>query len=115
MKKGAVIVDIAVDQGGCTETTKPTTHDDPVYTVDGVVHYCVANMPGAVALSSTIALTSTTLRYGLLIAEQGLEKACRMNHDIKQGVNVYNGHCVYKNVAKSLDFDFTELDSVLED
>jgi alanine dehydrogenase len=114
MKKGSVIVDIAVDQGGCTETTKPTTHDNPVYTVDGVVHYCVANMPGAVALSSTIALTSTTLRYGLLIAEHGLEKACRLNQDIAKGVNVYNGKCVYNNVANGLGLTYTPLDSELK-
>lgn len=115
MKKGSVIVDIAVDQGGCTETTKPTTHDDPVYVIDGIVHYCVANMPGAVALSSTIALTSTTLRYGLLIAEHGLEKACRMNQDIAKGVNLYKGKCVYNNVAKSLGVAYTPLDSVIKD
>ncbi|HBR19318.1 MAG: alanine dehydrogenase [Planctomycetes bacterium GWC2_45_44] len=114
MKKGAVLVDIAVDQGGCAETTHPTTHDNPIYVVDGVVHYCVANMPGAVALSSTIALTNTTLRYGLLIAEHGLEKACRLNQDIALGVNVYKGKCVYNNVAKSLGIEYTPLESILE-
>lgn len=114
MKKGAVIVDIAVDQGGCAETTRPTTHDNPIYVVDGIVHYCVANMPGAVALSSTIALTSTTLHYGLLIAEQGLEAACRINRDLACGVNIYNGRCVHKNVAASLGIEYTPLDSILE-
>lgn len=113
MRKGAVLVDIAVDQGGCAETTKPTTHDDPIYVIDGIVHYCVANMPGAVALSSTIALTSTTLRYGLLIAEHSLEKACCLNQDIAQGVNVYHGNCVYNNVAKSLGLEYTPLDPLL--
>lgn len=113
MKKGAVIVDIAVDQGGCTETTKPTTHNDPVYTIDDVVHYCVANMPGAVALSSTLALTSTTLRYGLMIAEHGLEKACKINQEIAKGVNVYNGKCVYNSVARGLNLAYTPLHSVL--
>lgn len=113
MKKGAVLVDIAVDQGGCAETTHPTTHDNPIYVVDGIVHYCVANMPGAVALSSTIALTNTTLRYGLLIAEHGVEKACRLNEDILYGINVYKGKCVCNNVAKSLGIEYTPLDSLL--
>ena len=79
MKPGSVIVDVAVDQGGCCETTKATYHDDPVYTVDGVVHYCVGNMPGAVPRTSTIALTNATLKYGLQIADKGLERACREN------------------------------------
>jgi alanine dehydrogenase len=103
MKHGAVIVDVAVDQGGCAETTRPTTHDDPVFIIDGVVHYCVANMPGVVALSSTQALTSTTLPYGLLIAGLGLENACRQHNDIKLGVNTYKGHIVYQNVAKAFN------------
>lgn len=114
MKKGAVIVDIAIDQGGCTETSRPTTHDDPVYVVDDIVHYCVANMPGAVALSSTIALTSTTLRHGLMIAGTGLEKSCRENAEIKKGVNVYNGHCVYENVADSVGLEYKPLEDVME-
>ena len=78
MKKGAVLVDVAVDQGGCTETTRPTTHDDPIYVIHGIVHYCVANMPGAVPLTSTIALTNVTLGYGLTIAEHDLEQAARL-------------------------------------
>ncbi|MCG8697341.1 MAG: NAD-binding protein, partial [Bacteroidales bacterium] len=106
MKKGAVIVDVAVDQGGCAETTKATTHDDPVYIIDDVVHYCVANMPGVVALSSTVALTSTTLRYGLEIAGKGLEKACNESPAIAKGVNVYLGDCVYENVAKAFDMKY---------
>jgi alanine dehydrogenase len=114
MKKGAVLVDVAVDQGGCTETTKPTTHQDPIYVVDGIIHYCVANMPGAVALSSTIALTSTTLSYGLLIAENGLEKACELSKEISLGVNLYMGKCVYKNVATGLGIEYTPLDSLLK-
>ena len=115
MKKGAVLVDVAVDQGGCMETTKPTTHDDPVYVVDGIVHYCVANMPGAVALSSTIALTSATLRYGLEIAGSGVEQACRNSDEIKKGVNLYSGRCVYKSVADDLDLEYTPVDIVLEE
>ena len=114
MKKGAVIVDISVDQGGCTETTRPTTHDDPVYIVDGIVHYCVANMPGAVALSSTLALTGTTLHYGLMIAEQGFEKACRNSAELALGANLYMGKCIYANVAKSLDIEYTALELALE-
>ncbi len=113
MKKGAVIVDISVDQGGCTETTRPTTHDNPVYIVDGIVHYCVANMPGAVALSSTLALTGTTLRFGLLIAEHGFEAACRHSREIALGANLYLGQCVYENVAHSLEIPYTPLEAAL--
>lgn len=113
MKTGAVIVDVAVDQGGCAETTKPTTHDDPVYVIDDVVHYCVANMPGVVALSSTNALTSTTLPYGLMIAEQGLEEACKQSNAIKMGVNLYQGKCVYQNVADTFNTEYVPLDNML--
>jgi alanine dehydrogenase len=113
MKKGAVIVDISVDQGGCIETTKPTTHDDPVYIVDGIVHYCVANMPGAVALSSTLALTGTTLRYGLMLAKHGFEDACRQSAELAMGANLYMGKCVYENVANSLGIEYTSLESIL--
>ncbi|MBI9019507.1 MAG: alanine dehydrogenase [Phycisphaerae bacterium] len=113
MKDGAVLVDISVDQGGCFETTKPTTHDNPIYNVDGIVHYCVANMPGAVALSSTQALTSTTLTRGLTIADKGLEQACRNSRDIFKGVNLYMGKCVYENVANSLDLEYTDLAEIL--
>ncbi len=113
MKKGAVIVDVAVDQGGCTETTKPTTHKDPVFEVDGVVHYCVANMPGAVALSSTIALTSVTTPYGLMLANKGFKKAIEESEALKKGVNLYRGACTYKNVADSLDLEYTPLEELL--
>ncbi len=113
MKKGAVIVDVAVDQGGCVETIKPTTHDNPVYVIDDVVHYGVANMPGAVALSSTKALTSTTLPYGLLIADMGLEEACKKSKAVYKGVNLYGGHCTYENVAKAFNIKFTELKDLL--
>lgn len=101
MKPRSVIVDVAVDQGGCVETTRPTTHDDPVYEVDGVVHYCVANMPGAVALTSTIALTSSTLYYGLKIADKGAEVACRDHRDLKHGLNVYRGKCTCADVGST--------------
>lgn len=115
MKKGTVLVDVSVDQGGCMETTKPTTHDDPIYVIDGIVHYGVANMPGAVALSSTIALTSVTVRYGLMIAEHGLEQACRKSTAIARGVNIYKGKCVYQNVAKDLGIEYTPLESVMDE
>ncbi len=113
MKKGSVIVDVAVDQGGCVETIHPTTHDDPVYVVEEVVHYGVANMPGAVALSSTQALTSATLPYGLMIAEMGLEAACKESNAIKLGVNVYKGKCVYPNVAKAFDMPYFSVDDLI--
>ncbi len=113
MKPGAVIVDVAVDQGGCCETTRPTTHDDPVYTEEGIVHYCVANMPGVVALTSTLALTSTTVRHGLAIADLGLEEACRQNPPLARGVNTYNGHCVHPGVADSLELPLVSIEEAM--
>ncbi len=113
MKRGAVIVDVAVDQGGCVETIKPTTHDNPVYVIDGIVHYGVANMPGAVALTSTKALTSATLPYGLMIAEMGLEKAALHCDPLKLGINVYQGRCVYENVSKAFHMPYISIDSLL--
>jgi alanine dehydrogenase len=108
MQHGAVIVDVAIDQGGCAETSRPTTHDDPIYIVDNVVHYCVANMPGAVARSSTIALTSVTLQYGLQIANQGLQAAARANEALRRGINTIDGMCVHPGVAKSCGLPYTE-------
>ena len=99
MKPGSVIVDVAVDQGGCCETTHATYHDDPVFVVDGVVHYCVANMPGATPRTSTTALTNATLRYGLQIADLGLEDACKKNPHLVPGVNAYLGKLTCKQVA----------------
>jgi len=113
MKKRSVIVDVAVDQGGCVETTKPTTHDDPTFEVDGIVHYCVANMPGAVALTSTIALSSTTLPYGLKIADLGLEKALKENPDLKQGLNVYAGKVTFPGVASAFGLACAAPDTLL--
>ncbi len=113
MKRGAVIVDVAIDQGGIAETSRPTTHDDPVYVVDGIVHYCVANMPGAVALSSTQALTSTTLPYGLAIAGVGVEAACRLDPALRKGLNTYAGRCVYPNVAEACGLEYTPVEQVL--
>lgn len=113
LNPGAVIVDIAIDQGGCCETSRVTYHDDPVYTVDGVVHYCVGNMPGAVPGTSTAALANTTLPYGLMIANQGLEAACRQSCHLAAGVNIYRGACTCENVAVSLDIPYTPLDQLL--
>lgn len=101
MKEGSVFVDIAVDQGGCAETTRATTHSDPIYVIDGVVHYCVANMPGAVSLSSTRALTSVTNRYGLMIADQGLEKAAETSDAVRSGINCYRGRLTNRPVAEA--------------
>jgi alanine dehydrogenase len=114
MKPGAVIVDVAVDQGGCIETTRPTSHDDPVFTVDDIVHYCVANMPGAVALSSTQALVSTTLPYGLSIADKGLEAAARSSRPLMLGMNTYGGNCVHPAVASSFDIPHADAATVFE-
>jgi alanine dehydrogenase len=113
MKKRSVIVDVAVDQGGCVETTHPTTHDNPVYEVDGVVHYCVANMPGAVALTSTLALTSSTLSYGLTIADLGLEEACRKNPALMLGLNVYGSSITCEGVAKAFNLAYTPAETIL--
>jgi len=107
MKPGAVIVDVAIDQGGCFETSKPTSHDDPTYMVDGIVHYCVANMPGAVARTSTIALTSVTLNYGLRIAAEGVEGFCQGGKGLASGLNVFKGECTYEAVAKAHDLAFS--------
>ena len=109
MKDGAVFVDVAIDQGGCGESSHVTTHDDPVYTLDGVVHYCVGNMPGAVPRTSTIALTNATLKYGLQIAEAGLEEAAKKSEVIRSGVNCYLGKLTNENVAKAHGYLFTEL------
>ncbi len=113
MRPGSVIVDVAVDQGGCTETTKMTYHDDPVYVVDGVVHYCVANMPGATPRTSTQALTNATLETGLMIANLGLEKAVTINHHLLEGLNTYKGHCVYEHVADALQLPYTPVKTLL--
>ncbi len=110
MKKGAVIVDVAIDQGGSTEVSKPTTHTNPTFEVDGIIHYCVANMPGAVPKTSTIALNHATLKYGLLIANLGLEKSLREHDDLKQGLNTYLGHCTYKGVADAFNLTCSEFE-----
>ncbi len=108
MQKGSVIVDVAIDQGGCFETSHATYHDNPTYVVEDIVHYCVANMPGAVSLTSTMALTSNTLRYGLEIANKGLEAAAKENPSIMNGLNIYDGKCTNEAVAKSLGLKYWE-------
>jgi len=112
MKKGAVIVDVAIDQGGCCETSKATYHSQPTYIIDDVVHYCVANMPGVVALSSTYALTSVTNRYGLYIAQKGFEEAVATSNPIKLGVNTYKGYLMYEPVATALDLTYSSWSDV---
>ncbi len=108
MKPGSVIVDVAVDQGGCFETTHVTYHDNPTYVVDGVVHYCVGNMPGAVPRTSTIALTNATLKYGLQIANKGLEGACKENDVMYSAINTYAGKLTCKNVADSFNVEYVD-------
>lgn len=109
MEKGSVVVDIAVDQGGCIETCKATTHENPTFVVDGVVHYCVANMPGAVARTSTFALTNVTLRYARQIAKDGIDKAIMRDKHLRLGVNIYKGKLVYEQVAQDLNLPYTPL------
>ena len=113
MKPGAVIVDVAVDQGGCVETIKPTTHEDPTYVIDDVIHYAVANMPGAVPITSTIGLTNATLPYAIEIANKGYLKAIKENKEIALGVNVIDGKITYKGVAEAFDMPYVPLDQVI--
>ena len=113
MKDASVLVDVAIDQGGCAETSRPTTHDDPVYTVDGVIHYCVANMPGAVPITSTRALTNVTLPYVEEIAEHGVVDAIRRDQELAPGVNVMGGRITYEAVADAHGLDYTPLDDAL--
>jgi len=113
MKKGSVIVDVAIDQGGCFETSRPTTHDNPCFEVDGVIHYCVANMPGAVARTSARALTNATLPYALQIANKGWKKAMQENKEIKLGANVVRGKVTYKAVAEAFDMAYTPIEEFL--
>ncbi|NSW85292.1 MAG: alanine dehydrogenase [Syntrophobacteraceae bacterium] len=105
MKPGCVFVDVAIDQGGCAETSRPTTHDDPVYLVDNIIHYCVANMPGAYARSSTFALNNRTVKYGLKIAGMSVEKACRRNMALRKGLNLYRGTITFKPVAEAFGLE----------
>lgn len=108
MRPGSVLVDIAIDQGGCFETSKPTTHSDPVYTVDDVIHYCVANMPGAVPMTSAQALNNAVLPYALALADKGWKKALFDDANLRAGLNVYNGQITHKGVADSLNLPYTD-------
>lgn len=113
MRPGTVLVDVAVDQGGCIETCKPTTHEDPIFIIDDVVHYCVANMPGAVPYTSTIALTNATLPYALKLAAKGWKQACKEDEGLALGLNVVDGKVVYEAVAQAFDLEYTPLSDVL--
>ena len=113
MRPGTVMVDVAVDQGGCFETTKPTTHNKPIYTIDGVVHYSVANMPGAVPYTSTIALTNATLPYAIELANKGWKQACTESNPLKLGLNIINGKVVYKGVADAFNLKCYDVDEFL--
>ncbi len=113
LRAGTVLVDVAIDQGGCFETSKPTTHDDPIYIIDDVVHYCVANMPGAVPYTSTLGLTNVTLPYARDIANKGWKKALDEDPELKKGLNVVDGKIVYRDVAEAFDMEYTSIDEVL--
>lgn len=113
MKPGTVLVDVAVDQGGCIETCRPTTHENPTFVIDGIVHYCVANMPGAVPYTSTLALTNATLPYAIQLANKGWKKACADNNELKLGLNVAEGKIVYKGVSDAWNLTYTDVNEIL--
>lgn len=113
MRPGTVLVDVAIDQGGCFETSKPTTHQDPVYIVDGVTHYCVANMPGAVPYTSTLALTNATLPYAIELANKGWKQACSESRELRLGLNIIDGKVVYKGVADAFDLPYHPVEDFL--
>ncbi|MCC6815586.1 MAG: alanine dehydrogenase [Saprospiraceae bacterium] len=113
MHPGTVLVDVAIDQGGCIETSKPTTHEDPIFIVDDVVHYCVANMPGAVPYTSTVALTNATLPYAIQLADKGWKKACTDSRPLMLGLNVVNGKVVYEGVANAFNLKHTKVEEIL--
>ena len=110
MQKGSVLVDVAIDQGGCFETSHPTTHQEPTYYVDGILHYCVANIPGAVPYTSTLALTNATLPYALQLADKGWQKACADNEELRKGLNIVDGKVVYKEVAEAWNLPFEPIE-----
>ena len=113
MKKGAVIVDIAIDQGGCCESSHVTTHDNPVFIEDGVVHYCVGNMPGAVPYTSTVALSNATFRYAMQMADLGFEEAARKDPGLAKGINICKHQCTNRNVAESLGLSYTPVEELI--
>ncbi|MDP8169911.1 alanine dehydrogenase [Pasteurella skyensis] len=114
MKKGAILTDVAIDQGGCFETSRSTTHNDPIYEVDGIIHYCVANMPGCVARTSTLGLTDSTLEYGLTIARLGVKEACLSDSALLEGLNTYNGKCTFKGVSDAFGIAYTSPEVALQ-
>lgn len=113
MRPGTVMVDVAIDQGGCFETSHATTHEDPIYVIDEVVHYCVANMPGAVPYTSTLALTNATLPYALQLANKGWKEACLTNAELQKGLNIVNGQIVFKGVSDAWDLPYSDVSEVL--
>ena len=113
MKKGSVLVDVAIDQGGCFETSRATTHKEPIYTIDGIIHYCVGNMPGAVAKTSTLALTNATLPYAVEIANKGWKRAMKENPEIKKGANVIKGQVTFQGVADAFGLKRTDIEKLL--
>lgn len=113
MQPGSVLVDVAIDQGGCVETSKATTHSDPTFVVDDIIHYCVANMPGAYARTSTFALNNATIRYGLKLAGSGVEKACKESAGLKMGLNMYKGAITYKAVAEAFGMPYTPAEKLI--
>ena len=113
MKRGAVIVDVAIDQGGCCESSHVTTHDDPVFIEEGVVHYCVGNMPGAVPYTSTVALSNATFKYAVMMAELGLEGALKHDSGLANGLNIYLGKCTNKNVAVAHEIDYVSVSEAI--
>lgn len=114
MKPNAVLVDVAIDQGGCIETSRATTHSDPTYILDDIVHYCVANMPGAYSRTSTCALNNATLAYGLKLANMGLVAACKSDPSLKLGLNCHKGKITYKSVAEAFDMEYVAVDTALD-
>lgn len=114
IKKGSILVDVAIDQGGCFETSKPTTHNDPVFEIDNKIHYCVANMPGAVAKTATLGLTDSTLNYGLSIAKLGVKEAALNNKAILEGINIYDGKCTYKGVSDAFNIPYIDIKDILK-
>jgi alanine dehydrogenase len=113
MKKGSIMVDVSIDQGGCFETSRETTHADPIYTVDGIVHYAVSNMPGALPRTSTLALNNATLPYAVEIANKGWKKAMQQNPEIKAGANVVAGKVTYRGVAETVGLEYVHIDKLL--
>jgi alanine dehydrogenase len=114
MKPGSVLVDVAIDQGGCFETSKATTHDDPIFEVDGIMHYCVANMPGAVARTSTIALGNATMPFMMALADKGWKQACADDVHLLHGLNTHMGKLTYAAVGKALGMDYIDAEAALK-